>query len=132
MSNMPNWLVPEDDRSIPTGALWRQCNCGRKIIKSIYKIYKQHLKLIVKQVFKDVIMNVSDKWCVSYCQYSVCNTQKYFYICYSQCVKPVIWLNVQSFGQMPLTASHLAKCLKFPVIWPNDWQWVPSVWQIAW
>ena len=24
MSNMPNWLVPEDDRTIPTGALWRQ------------------------------------------------------------------------------------------------------------
>jgi hypothetical protein len=24
MSNMPNWLVPEDDRSIPAGALWRQ------------------------------------------------------------------------------------------------------------
>jgi hypothetical protein len=27
MSNMPIWLVPEDDRSIPTGALWRQCWC---------------------------------------------------------------------------------------------------------
>ena len=82
--------------------------------------------LIVKHVFKDVIMNVEDKWCVSCCQYSVCNTQKYLYICYSQCVKPVIWLNVQSFGQMPLTARHLAKCLKFPIIWPNDWKWVPS------
>ena len=56
----------------------RLLNCGTKLIKSIYKIYKQHLKLIVKQVFKDVIMNVVDKWCVSYCQYSVCNTQKIF------------------------------------------------------
>ena len=28
--------------------------------------------------------------------------------------------NFQSFGQIPLTASHLTKCLKFPVIWPND------------
>ena len=41
---------------------------------------------------------------------------KYFYC--------VIYVTVnvsnQSFGQMPLTASHLAKCLKFPVIWPND------------
>jgi hypothetical protein len=36
----------------------------------------------------------------------------------------------QSFGHMPLTTSHLAKCLKFPVIWPNDWKWVPSVWQM--
>jgi hypothetical protein len=25
ISNMPNWLVPEDDITIPTGALWRQC-----------------------------------------------------------------------------------------------------------
>ena len=24
MSNMPIWLVPEDDRAFPTGALWRQ------------------------------------------------------------------------------------------------------------
>jgi hypothetical protein len=24
MSNMPNWLVPEGDRTIPTGAIWRQ------------------------------------------------------------------------------------------------------------
>ena len=54
----------------------RLLNCGTKLFKSIYTIYKQHLKLIVKQVFKDVIMNVVDKWCVSYCQYSVCDTQK--------------------------------------------------------
>ena len=28
MSNMPIWLVPEDDRAFPTGALWRQCVCN--------------------------------------------------------------------------------------------------------
>ena len=29
MSNISNWLVPEDDRTIPTGALWRQWYCNR-------------------------------------------------------------------------------------------------------
>ena len=58
----------------------RLLTCGTKLIKSINKIYKQHLKLIVKQVFKDVIMHVVDKWCVNYCQYSVCNRQKIFFM----------------------------------------------------
>ena len=65
------------DKDLLTISVKSRLNCGTKLIKSIYKIYKQHLKLIVKQVFKDEIMNVADKWCVSYCQYSVCNTQKY-------------------------------------------------------
>ena len=31
MSNMPNWLVPEDDRTISTGALWRQWSLATHI-----------------------------------------------------------------------------------------------------
>jgi hypothetical protein len=35
MSNMPNWLVPEDDRTFPTGALWRQWLCDNDFVVCI-------------------------------------------------------------------------------------------------
>ena len=55
------------------------------------------------------------------------------YICYSQCVKPVIWPNDwnflvnwsnatdrYSFGQMPKISSHLAKWLKMSALSLTD------------
>jgi hypothetical protein len=39
MSNMPNWLVPEDDRTIPTGALWRQWLNTEVILNAISELF---------------------------------------------------------------------------------------------
>ena len=52
MSNMPNWLVPEDDRSIPTGALWRQC------IRFHTKTYWGSCELYV---YKYIVKKIYDK-----------------------------------------------------------------------
>ena len=107
-----------------TCPVWPQCTIALTDWPQFLRWGYKYIKIIIAINGNN---GFSDKW-EKQTQVSLC-------ICYSQCVKPVIWpngWNFQSFGQMPLTASHLAKCLKFPVIWQNDWKWVPSVWQIAW
>jgi hypothetical protein len=53
---MPNWLVPEDDRTFPTGALWRQWR--RKVKKKatfVYKIVNKEAPDYLYELVPDVV-----------------------------------------------------------------------------
>jgi hypothetical protein len=55
VSNMPNWLVPEDDRTIPTGALWRQWKrASRKNIKYGLRVFFfRHLNSSIVNTYQE-------------------------------------------------------------------------------
>ena len=57
MSNMYNWLVPDDDRTIPTGALWRQWKWTEKINLGICRRIVKCLNIVQLEILRPTFKN---------------------------------------------------------------------------
>ena len=60
MSNMPIWLVPEDDRAFPTGALWRQCRREVRKLVLFYKIVNGQVPDYLKELVPPAVADIND------------------------------------------------------------------------